>query len=244
MAKVASLFGGIGGLDYGFKTNGYEIGIANESNPIIKEIYSLNNPGVWVNENDLDGVCACGYQHRQPTGLIGTLPEDKEEKALGHYARILTATRPVFFVLVIRPTIEPDEANPEFRKISDALGEKGYDIFVQKINEAAFGSSYSIDHTFLIGFREDANVADFNFPAAPLANEKVDVFEATIDGVNARQIAANKGFREDFFLNGKEDDETVKQAVLATVPPSLAAAIASAVGSTVVNVVVPISKLS
>lgn len=244
MTKVASLFGGIGGLDYGFKENGFEITIANESNHVVKEIISFNFPGVWVNESDLDNVCTCGYQHRNPTGVIGCLPKDKQEKALGHFNRIIQATKPIFFVVFADGGIEADEANDELRHISDTLGGNSYDIFVQTMNEACYGSRYDINHLVLVGFREDAGVVDYNFPPSIHKKEEVSILEQTIEGVTAREISQYKNLPDTYFINNLEEDPVVKRAFLDTVAAGLSSALAKSIAETAVNISLPISKLN
>lgn len=243
MTKIVSLFGGIGGFDKGFKDAGFEIGLANDPNHTIAELYRMNFPGVFVHENNLDNVCTCGYAHRHPTGVIARLPKETQEEALIHTMRILEATKPVFFVAVADGGIEPEEDNKDFKHISNSLANKGYDVYVQTMK--ALDYCPSCDETkylVLVGFKEGVGINDFNFPQPTVTGDS-ERPSYTSDSAS-KTIAYNKGLFDDFYLGENPDDEVIKQALIDTPPAGLGKALAMAIKDIEVTVTVPIAKLN
>ncbi len=66
---AVDLFGGAGGLGFGFRKAGFRIGLAVEMDRDAAQTYRLNNPGVHVIEADVGSICASDVLN-----LIGLRP--------------------------------------------------------------------------------------------------------------------------------------------------------------------------
>lgn len=66
---AVDLFGGAGGLGFGFRKGGFRIGLAVEIDRDAAQTYRLNNPGVHVIEADVGSICASDV-----LDLVGSRP--------------------------------------------------------------------------------------------------------------------------------------------------------------------------
>lgn len=180
---VISLFSGAGGLDLGFHRAGFVTAIANEFDPKICPTFRYNFPNVNLIEGDIRNIDAGAFpQHVD--GIIGGPPcqswseggakrgfNDPRGQLFLEYIRILEATQPLFFVAEnVSGMLAPRHANAvaAFLESFRHAGEYGYDVQLRMLNAKDYQVPEDRDRVFYIGFRQDLNIHDFEFPA-PIA---------------------------------------------------------------------------
>ena len=180
---VISLFSGAGGLDLGFHRAGFITAIANEFDPKICPTFRYNFPNVNLIEGDIRNIDAGAFpQHVD--GIIGGPPcqswseggakrgfNDPRGQLFLEYIRILEATQPLFFVAEnVSGMLAPRHANAvaAFLESFRHAGQHGYDVQRRMLNAKDYQVPEDRDRVFYIGFRQDLNIHDFEFPA-PIA---------------------------------------------------------------------------
>ena len=180
---VISLFSGAGGLDLGFHRAGFITAIANEFDPKICPTFRYNFPNVNLIEGDIRNIDAGAFpQHVD--GIIGGPPcqswseggakrgfNDPRGQLFLEYIRILEATQPLFFVAEnVSGMLAPRHANAvaAFLESFRHAGQHGYDVQLRMLNAKDYQVPEDRDRVFYIGFRQDLNIHDFEFPA-PIA---------------------------------------------------------------------------
>lgn len=180
---VISLFSGAGGLDLGFHRAGFVTAIANEFDPKICPTFRYNFPDVNLIEGDIRNIDAEVFpQHVD--GIIGGPPcqswseggtrrgfNDPRGQLFLEYIRILEATQPLFFVAEnVSGMLAPRHANAvaAFLDSFRHAGQHGYDVQLRMLNAKDYQVPEDRDRVFYIGFRQDLNIHDFEFPA-PIA---------------------------------------------------------------------------
>ena len=180
---VISLFSGAGGLDLGFHRAGFVTAIANEFDPKICPTFRYNFPDVNLIEGDIRNIDAEVFpQHVD--GIIGGPPcqswseggtrrgfNDPRGQLFLEYIRILEATQPLFFVAEnVSGMLAPRHANAvaAFLDSFRHAGQLGYDVQLRMLNAKDYQVPEDRDRVFYIGFRQDLNIHDFEFPA-PIA---------------------------------------------------------------------------
>ncbi len=240
MAKIVSLYGGLGGLEFGFKRAGFDVVCGNEVDETIRNIFVSNFPGSFCYNSNLDGVCTCGFKHRNPLGIVGQI---RDEHDRGHFSRILAATKPAFFVAVADGGLVDTNRNDELTKITDDLGSKGYDIFVEWMDEYDYGSQFSKSYTYIVGFTQESEVQNFVFPEKTVVRDSGPNAYA-VDPVTlpSSQLLEEKGLAPEYNLFGHENEPAVNQAIIDTISPNVGEALARAISKVKVTVMKKIGE--
>ncbi|AKG21298.1 DNA cytosine methyltransferase [Calothrix sp. 336/3] len=125
---VVSLFCGIGGLDLGFKSAGFEVAVAIDNNPKVLELYRLNFPDTTVLCRDIGEISASEIreiiQYKYPdwdgeiAAVIGGPPcqgfsvagkqdvNDKRSQLVLKFINLVVELNPSMFVMENVPAIE------------------------------------------------------------------------------------------------------------------------------------------
>lgn len=173
---IISLFSGAGGLDYGFHKAGFRTVVANEYDPKICPTFRANFPDTTLIEGDIRKISSSSFP-KNITGIIGGPPcqswseagslrgiNDSRGQLFYDYIRILSDTRPLFFVAENVPGMlasRHSEAVKGFMKLFD---EVGYDVNLKVLNANDYGVAEDRNRVFYIGFRKDLNIHDFEYP--------------------------------------------------------------------------------
>ncbi|HKO35763.1 MAG TPA: DNA (cytosine-5-)-methyltransferase [Pyrinomonadaceae bacterium] len=189
---IISLYAGAGGLDLGFRLEGFDAVIAIDNNQAAVDSYNLNDPNHVAQVGDLSKLKdeeiialirkACG--ERIPRGVIGGPPcqgvsssnvhkkgHDKRKKALLRYARIVKALTDVFkldfFVFENVVGLKSKKHRRYFRKIVKALEEAGFSLFEQELDAKDFDVAQKRRRVFIVGINRNLfSGIRFAFPAA------------------------------------------------------------------------------
>jgi len=134
---VVSLFCGIGGLDLGFESAGFEVAVAIDNNPKVLELYRLNFPDTTVLCQDIGNISAAEIreiiQNKYPdwdgeiTAVIGgppcqgfsvagsQNPDDDRSQLVLKFISLVVELNPLMFVMENVPAIE-------WKKFSEITG--------------------------------------------------------------------------------------------------------------------------
>lgn len=174
--KVASLFCGCGGLDYGFHKAGYEIVWSNDFDKYAVETYNRNFPNKAVcadiNQVDLNSIpkhdvliggFPCqpfsmmgkenGFQDRRGTLFFKVIEIIENQKGRGQQPKIVVLEN-------VRNLMSHDKGRT-FKVIKEALEGLGYHVFSAQLNSADYGVPQTRNRVFLVCMMDDI---DYKFP--------------------------------------------------------------------------------
>jgi DNA (cytosine-5)-methyltransferase 1 len=190
---IISLYAGAGGLDLGFRLEGFDPIIAIDNNQAAVDSYNLNDPNHVAQFGDLSqltdeqivGLVCKAAGERIPRGLIGGPPcqgvsssnvhkkrHDKRKKTLLRYARIVKALTAVFhldfFVFENVVGLKSKKHKRYFQKIVKALEDAGFSLFEQELDAKDFGVAQARRRVFIVGInRHFFPGIEFIFPTPP-----------------------------------------------------------------------------
>lgn len=209
--KAISIYSGMGGLDFGFESAGFETTVALDLDPVACRFLRHNRP--WpVIEGDIAAVPSqailqtAGLAEGQADVLVGGPPcqpfsksgywatgdaarlEDPRAGTLGQYLRVLRDTLPRAFLLenVLGLAYSGKREGLDFlRKGIEAINaETGcrYSFHVRAINAADHGVPQLRERVFVVGSRDGR---DFRFPDATHAPRDI----AQVSGLEPHRTA-------------------------------------------------------
>ncbi len=189
--KLVSLYTGIGGLDFGFESAGFETALAVESDATTCATINLNRSWPIIDRSihevsSEELMEAAGVKSGETDVLIGGPPcqpfskssywisgdslrlDDPRAGALGEYLRVLRDLRPKAFLLenVYGLAYKGKDEGLKFllagvEKINQEKG-TNYGVSWQVLNAAQYGVPQNRERVFLVGSREGIH---FKFPA-------------------------------------------------------------------------------
>lgn len=170
------LFAGIGGFRLAMQANGGECVFSSEWDSAAKQTYYENygevpfgditkiEPSSIPDFTVLTGGFPC-----QPFSSIGKREgfRHKTQGTLFFYiAKIIEQKRPTAFLLENVPGLLTHDGGRTFETIIDTLkNELGYTVYSKVLNSADFGVPQIRKRLYFVGFRNDLNINDFEFPA-------------------------------------------------------------------------------
>ena len=192
--KVASLFCGCGGLDYGFHKAGFEIVWANDFDRYAVETYNANFPNkalcADINELDINTIPAhdvliggfpCqpfsmmgkenGFNDKRGTLFFKVVEIIENQRDRGHKPRIVVLEN-------VRNLLTHDKGRT-FKVIKETLEDLGYHVYSAQLNSADYGVPQTRNRVFLVCLVDDV---DYKFPAGePLETTLQDILENNVD---------------------------------------------------------------
>lgn len=197
---IYSFFAGLGSLDLGFESAGFDIAFVNEYNPVFLESYKYarknkdttpilgyNNYSAEVFLDDKVWNNVFGDQKKN-FGFIGGPPcpdfsvAGKNRGSEGTHGRLTTVyfdlikkRKPVFFVFENVKGLYKTKKHREYYEVQKSqLIESGYILFDKIFNALEYGVPQYRDRLFLVGFRKDiyGSCDDFKFEGNKLYNLK------------------------------------------------------------------------
>lgn len=173
--KLLSLFSGCGGLDLGFEKAGFEISVANESDPSIWATYKANHPNTKLIEGDIRHINETDFPD-EIGGIIGGPPcqswseagalrgiDDLRGKLFFEYIRVLRSKKPKFFLAENVSGMLANRHSEAVKNILQMFKDSGYDVTLTLVNAKDYGTAQERKRVFYIGFRKDLGI-DFKFP--------------------------------------------------------------------------------
>jgi len=174
--KVASLFCGCGGLDYGFHKAGYEIIWSNDFDKYAVETYNRNFPNkaicADINQVDLDSIpkhdVLIGGFPCQPFSMMGKENGFKDRRGTLFFKVVEIienqknrGQQPKIVVLENVRNLMTHDKGRTFKVISETLEGLGYHVFSAQLNSADYGVPQTRNRVFLVCLMDDI---DYKFP--------------------------------------------------------------------------------
>ena len=193
MAKIISLFSGVGGIELPFVENGHEVVFANDFDEKATITYNLNFDHkalcadiTKIDVNDIpDGDILIGGFPCQPFSIAGYRRgfEDTRGTLFFDVCRIINAKHPqVVFLENVKNLVSHDNGRT-FQTILTALRDLGYHVKFAVLNASQYGNMpQNRERIYIVGFLNNEQYYHFEFPdPIPLETS----IEQIIDFVNS-----------------------------------------------------------
>lgn len=170
---VISLFTGAGGLDLGFKKNGYEIKLCVELDEVTCKTLKRNDTCLNVVQEDIRNIptskllsmadlkkgettIVIGGPPCQPFSNIGNRKalEDPRGALINEFLRVVNEAQPQLFLFENVPGLKSVKKGRVFKEILEAFGNIGYTCNYAVLNSADFGVPQIRKRLFIIGNRD------------------------------------------------------------------------------------------
>jgi len=174
--RVVSLFAGAGGLDRGFKNEGFDIVWANEYDKSIWQTFRENFPQTPLDTRSIAEIPSSEIPNHVD-GIIGGPPcqswsgagslrgiEDARGQLFLEYARVLRDKQPKFFLAENVPGMLFDRHKDAFDHILETFDEVGYRVTYKLLNTKYFGVPQDRKRVIFVGLHKSLG-RSFNFPA-------------------------------------------------------------------------------
>ncbi len=227
MYKVMSLFSGAGGMDLGFIQAGFEISIANDYNSDAVETYRYNI-GKHIIKGDIKELFLTKDEIKNKdidviiggppcqgfsmAGNIGrTFKDDERNRLYKEFVRVVELIKPKFIVLENVARLYTHNGGKTRNEIIGDFNKIGYEIKVDILNSADYGTPQIRNRVFFIGKRNDLNVK-INFPEKTYIKKDYKTIKEAINHfpkLNAGENCVDI-FNHESMKHGKEMLEKMK----------------------------------
>lgn len=200
---IISLFSGAGGMDLGFQKAGFEIILANEYDKSIWATYEKNHKAPLL-KGDIRSFADEDFP-QNCDGIIGGPPcqswseagslrgiDDERGQLFFEYIRILKAKQPKFFVAENVSGMLAQRHSQAVNNIIELFEDAGYTVFIQLLDAFDYGVPQTRKRVFYVGFRNDLDIDQFEFPNALPKEEKLTLAQAISDLKDNALIAKEK----------------------------------------------------
>ena len=189
MAKIISLFSGVGGIELPFIENGHDVVFANDFEEKAVLTYNLNfkhnalcEDITHIEEKTIpDGDILIGGFPCQPFSVAGYRKgfEDTRGTLFFDVCRILKEKKPsVVFLENVKNLVSHDNGNT-FQIILRTLRDLGYHVKHAVLNASEYGNMpQNRERIYIIGFLEEEHYRHFEFPdPVPLTTKLSDIID-------------------------------------------------------------------
>lgn len=175
--RIATMFSGIGAIEYAFKRCKLktEIVFASDNNKFVKESYFANfdiDEARWFTDvKDIDAKrfkgkidLLVGGSPCQSFSMVGKRKglNDTRGTLFYEFARVVKESQPKVFIFEnVKGLVNHDKGNT-FDTIKATFDELGYKYFHQVLNAKNYGMAQHRERIFVIGFKDKS--VDFKFP--------------------------------------------------------------------------------
>jgi len=182
---VVSLFAGAGGLDMGFKNQGFNAIWANDIDKDSCATHSLWSDAEVIH-GDISKIDFCEIP--QSDVITGGFPcqgfslagprkiDDKRNVLYRYFVKLVEEKQPYSFIAENVKGILTLGDGAIIEAIIEDFSDKGYNVFPNLVNAANYGVPQDRWRVIMVGFRKDLNITEFEFPKP--FNKKVTLREA------------------------------------------------------------------
>lgn len=205
------LFAGIGGFHLALESFGCSCVFASEWDKYAQEVYEKNfglkplGDITKISEEDIPKHdILCGGFPCQAFSISGKQKgfQDTRGTLFFDIARIVKHHQPKLLFLENVANFEKHDSGNTLKVVIETLSELGYNIFYKVLNASNFSLAQSRERIYILGFRNDLKVLDFEFPekegnVKPLADFLID--ESLIEDdfyINRNDIKFNSNSKE------------------------------------------------
>lgn len=202
----ASFFAGVGGIDLGFESQGFQTIYANEFDERARETFALNFPHVQLDGRDIREVSdsevpstdiIVGGFPCQAFSIEGYQQGFCDEKGRGilffELARIIEEKQPyAIFLENVKNLVHHDKGNT-LKVILKTLEDLGYYVTYKVMNAAEYGNiPQGRERIYIVGFKDKSVSERFRFP------DKVELTKSVFDVIDFKtQLEEQYYYRED-----------------------------------------------
>lgn len=202
----ASFFAGVGGIDLGFKEQGFQTIYANEFDERARETFALNFPHVQLDGRDIREVSdsevpstdiIVGGFPCQAFSIEGYQQGFCDEKGRGilffELARIIEEKQPyAIFLENVKNLVHHDKGNT-LKVILKTLEDLGYYATYKVMNAAEYGNiPQGRERIYIVGFKDKSVSERFRFP------DKVELTKSVFDVIDFKtQVEEQYYYKED-----------------------------------------------
>ncbi|WP_323679783.1 DNA cytosine methyltransferase [Exiguobacterium indicum] len=184
--KFIDLFAGIGGMRLAFTDENSECVFSSEWDKFSQQTYEANfgekpqGDITLIPESEVPNhnILIAGFPC-QPFSNIGKR-EGFSHKTQGtlffDVLRILKEKQPESFLLENVVGLLTIQKGETFRVIQDALLEIGYSVFYKVLDSVDFGIPQNRKRIYIVGFRNDLGIKDFDFPQGTSNKEPINKY--------------------------------------------------------------------
>ena len=190
---AASMFAGVGGIDFGFKQAGFNMSWANEMDKKAIDTFKLNHPETKLHEGKIEEFKGSDFQYVDV--LTGGFPctsfsiaglqkgfNDKDKGTLFfEILRIADSIKPRAMLLEnVKNLVHHDKGNT-FKVITQQLELRGYHIKHSVLSGNKYGNvPQGRERIFIVCFRDKLDYDNFSFPEPiPMEIYPKDLIEPT-----------------------------------------------------------------
>lgn len=209
------LFAGIGGFHLGLGSLGAKCVLACEIDENARTTYLNNFPNTLM-VNDIKKLDAhfipnydilCAGFPCQPFSISGRRKgfEDDRGNLFFEIIRILKTTKPkVVFLENVKNLLKHDKQRT-FKVIKEELEKVGYTLFYKVLDSAYFLAATSRQRLYIVAFRKDLDVKNFDFPAYDYKNPVV-IKDILIEDKETKKLFIDKN-KHNLTLNQEKKDD-------------------------------------
>lgn len=181
--RFIDLFSGIGGFRLALESFGATCVFSSEIDKYAKEVYEKNFGEIpdgditKVNEvNVPNHEILCAGFPCQAFSISGKQKgfEDTRGTLFFHIARIVKEKKPLVVLLENVKNFVKHNNGETFQTIKNIMEELNYDFYFQVLNACDFGIPQKRERIYIICFRKDLNIKDFQFPRPFTLNKCVE----------------------------------------------------------------------
>ena len=191
--KAVSLFCGIGGLDLGFRQEGFDIIWANDNCPATWTTYQHNHPATVLDKRSITDIKSSeipdcdliiGGPPCQSWSVAGSNrgSNDPRGKLFYEYQRVIGDKQPKVFVAENVEGILSKKHQADFQNIISGFKTLGYQVYYQLLNASDYMVPQDRMRVIIVGIRTDLRINSFVFPSP--CRDRVTLKEAIGDLVN------------------------------------------------------------
>lgn len=202
--RFIDLFAGIGGFRFALESVGAKCVFSSEIDKFAQKTYEANHGEIpsgditKINSEDIPAHdILCGGFPCQPFSISGKQKgfEDSRGTMFFEIARIIKHHMPRVLFLENVANLAKHSDGETIGQMKDMLHELGYTVFYQTLNASDYGVPQSRKRLYIIGFRNDLEVKEFQFPLP--TNEDVALEDILLDDNETDRYVIN---REDIVL--------------------------------------------
>lgn len=181
--RFIDLFSGIGGFRLALESFGAKCVYSSEIDKYAKEVYEKNfgeTPDgdiTKVNESNIPNheILCAGFPC-QAFSISGKQQgfEDTRGTLFFHIARIVKEKQPLVVLLENVKNFVKHNNGETFQTIKNIMEELNYDFYFKVLNACDFGIPQKRERIYIVCFRKDLNIKDFQFPRPFTLNKCIE----------------------------------------------------------------------
>lgn len=212
------LFAGLGGFRIALESMGAKCVYSNEWDDPVRQVYADNFGDIpdgditKVDESSIpDHDILCAGFPCQAFSISGKQRgfEDSRGTLFFDVARIVKAKKPKVVFMENVKNFATHDGGKTLEVVKSTMEELGYTFYQKVLNAVDYGIPQKRERIYMVCFRNDLQITDFNFPKPFKLTRHVEDFLLTDDEL-VKDLYVN---RPDTYFNGLEDDQYSNRSI-------------------------------